>query len=67
MQYITLIQKRCGHFGLVRNKLPPGFVYCSQCSSRVEIVQSKLVDSEIPELEFKDMEEWISRQFIDRT
>lgn len=67
MQFTTLIQKRCGHFGLIKNRLSRGFVYCSQCSSRVKVVQSKLVDSEIPELGFKDMEKWISRQFIDRT
>lgn len=68
MEYTTLIQKECGHFGLIRNKLPSEMVHCSQCESRVRVVQSKLFDGrEIPELNFFDMDDWISRQLIDRT
>lgn len=73
MEYTTLIQKECGHFGLIRNKLPSEIVHCSQCetkgaASRVKVIQSRLLDGrEVPELGFKEMDGWISQQLIDRT
>ena len=73
MEYTTLIQKECGHFGLIRNKLPNDLVNCSQCESkgcgcRVRVIQSKLIDGrDIPEMEFSKMDKWISSQLIDRT
>ena len=73
MEYTTLIQKECGHFGLIKNKLPSEIVHCSQCElnqkkSRVKVIQSRLVDGrEIPEMDFNRLDKWISQQLIDNT
>ena len=68
MEYTTLIQKECGHLGLIRNKLPNEIVHCSQCESRVKVIQSKLVDGrDLPDLEFEKMDKWIGQQLMDRT
>ncbi|MCK4589717.1 MAG: hypothetical protein KAT77_04680 [Nanoarchaeota archaeon] len=73
MEYTTLIEKECGHFGLIQNKLPNEMVQCSQCElnggkGRVKVIQSKLIDSgEVPELDFSELDKWIGSQLIDRT
>ena len=75
MEYTTLVWKECGHFGLIKNKLPHEIVTCSQCElegkkSRVRVQQSKiLVGREVPALDFQEMEQWIRQHFsiIERT
>ena len=74
-EYTTLIRKSCGHCGLVRSKFPQSVISCSQCAldekdlekSRVQVVERKFVPSkEIPDLEFKEMNDWIKKKLGDR-
>lgn len=68
-EFITLIQKDCGHFGLVREKYAHSRVCCTQCElenadSVVSIVKKKfVVKHEVPILNFEELDGWISKQF----
>jgi hypothetical protein len=63
----TLVEKECGHVGIVRSFCPDGSIACSQCestgrSSLVGIVNRVEVPAaSVPEMDVASMESWIRR------
>ena len=67
--FVTLVQKGCGHFGLVRDRYNQDSICCSQCelelkdSASVSIMKKRFIEkNEVPELAFEEMDSWIKKQ-----
>jgi len=63
----TLVEKECGHVGIVRSFCPDVSIACTQCegtgrSSLVGIVRRVEVPvTSVPEMDVASMESWIRR------
>ena len=69
MDYVTLIEKECGHYGLVKNRIPGEKINCSQCNilkgpqqALVAIAKKKIMPHDnVPKLNFEEMEKWLKK------
>ena len=69
IDYVTLIEKECGHYGLVKNKIPGEKINCSQCAilknpqqAVVSIAKKKIMPRDnVPDLSFSEMEKWLKK------
>ena len=65
-EFVTLLEKNCGHYGLVKDEYNQETIYCSQCellkkeNNTVQISKRKFVEkTQVPVLALNEMDSWI--------